>query len=211
MTTTGFRSTELLDLGTLAERIRQEVDLPLIGVDGPGAAGKSTFAVALARALGAVVVQGDDFYLPSTIRPSGDFAPGAQFDLDRLRDQVLAPVVGRSQAKYQRYDWDHDRLGDWVDVPAEVPVIIEGIYSTEARLRSFYTHRIFCTTDRGLRLARGLERDGEAARSQWVEEWMPAEDRYFAEQHPSDAAHLVLDGSGTGEPRYTIIGGHFTS
>jgi hypothetical protein len=46
-------------------------------------------------------------------------------------------------------------------------------------------------------LRRGLERDGEAARSQWLDDWIPAEDRYIAGQRPDLAAQVVLASDGS--------------
>jgi hypothetical protein len=46
-----------------------------------------------------------------------------------------------------------------------------------------------------VRLKRGIARDGEAIRSRWMDEWAPAEDRYFSEQQPHVFAHVVIDGA----------------
>jgi uridine kinase len=182
----------------------------LIGIDGPGASGKSTLARDLARLIpGSAVVEGDDFYLPSAVRPSGDFAIGGQFDLRRLRDQVIEPGSRGEPISYQKYNWDTDQLGDWVELADGTALIVEGIYCTELAAREFYSCRVFCRAAADLRLSRGLARDGEEARRQWVEEWMPAEDKYLAAQDPEEAAHLVLDGSGTDSlhPQFEVLGG----
>ena len=77
-------------------------------------------------------------------------------------------------------------------IPAQGPVIVEGVYSTEERLRHLYDLRIFVGADPAVRLARALARDGEHMRRLWVEVWMPAEDRYLAGQRPDLHAHVVL-------------------
>ncbi|MFE2296916.1 uridine kinase [Streptomyces sp. NPDC059445] len=187
------------DLDEIAAEIRARGDRGgrriLVGVDGPGASGKSTLAELLAARLpGAVVVHVDDFYRTSDDeRPAGF---GADFDLDRLERQVLRPALAGEAVRYQRYDWDHDRLAEWHDLPAGVPLVVEGVYSTRARVRDLYTYRVYCHTPRELRLSRGLERDGAEAESQWVDQWMPAEDRYVDGERPHHHAHLVLDGTG---------------
>ncbi|MGI5404840.1 uridine kinase family protein [Streptomyces sp. CA-135486] len=196
-----YVAEEICDIEQLATDIRRAFPsgLPrlLIGIDGPGASGKSTLATLLARALGgAEVVHGDDFYRPSATRPDGDVTAGGQFDLDRLRRQVVSPAAAGQDVTYQVYDWDRDELGAWVTVPNSTPLIVEGVYTTELRLRDDYTYRIFCLADRELRLNRGLARDGESARSQWVDEWMPAEDHYLAQQRPDVAADTVLIANG---------------
>ena len=52
---------------------------------------------------------------------------------------------------------------------------------------------IWIETSPEVRLRRGLERDGEAARPQW-EAWMAAEEAYRRRERPDLAADVVLDG-----------------
>jgi uridine kinase len=189
---------------------RQRRPRLVIGIDGPGATGKSTLAAQLADALGgAAVVHGDDFYLPAKRRPGGDFGPGDQYDLARLLAQVLRPATLGQPVRYQRYDWPSDSMAEWTVLAPARPFIVEGVYCTEATLRGSYTFRICCEASREVRLARGVHRDGEAFRSRWVDEWMPGEDRYLDAQQPAAHAHLVLDspGSETGQSWFRITGG----
>lgn len=171
----------------------------LVFVDGLGGAGKSVLAEALAGELGAAVVQGDDFYRPSAERESSaeqSAAVGASFDWRRLELQVLAPLSRGQGARYQRYNWADDQLADWVTVPGGGTVVVEGVYLLRNELRRYASVSIWVETLREVRLARGVERDGEAARSRWVDEWMPAEDAYVSAMRPDAAATLVVDGQG---------------
>ena len=173
-----------------------------VGIDGPGASGKSTLAAGLAAALPeAVLVEGDDFYRPESDPNRSEIEIAALFDLSRLASQVLIPHTEGRDLHFQRYDWETGSLGDWAAGANGTPLIVEGIYSTHKILRDYYDLRIWVSAPRAVRLARGLERDGEEARSKWVDVWMPAEDRYIAEQAPQDHAHLVLDGSGAANGR----------
>ncbi len=168
----------------------------MVGIDGPGAAGKSTVADLLAARLrDAVVVNVDDFYLPSDVRDLRAGHVGSEFDLPRLGQQVLRPASTGGHVRYQRYDWGTDSLAEWVDVPDGVPLVVEGVYCLERALRDAYTFTVFCRADAAVRLRRGLDRDGEGARAVWVEQWMPAEDAYVAEQRPDQFADVVLDSS----------------
>lgn len=181
----------------------------VVGIDGPGASGKSTLAGLLAAHLtdhqaNAAVVHVDDFYLPSTDRGSH---AGALLDLPRLAAQVVLPAASGTALRYQRYDWSADSRMDTVEVPPHVPVIVEGVYCLQSRLRQAYSYSVFCRADPAVRLRRGLDRDGEDARATWVDEWMPAEDRYIADELPDDFADLVVDssvGADTDAVRYDI-------
>lgn len=184
-----------------------------VGIDGPGASGKSTLAAGLATALpNAVLVEGDDLYRPKSDPNRSEIEIAGLFDLSRLASQVLIPHTEERDLHYQRYDWEAGTLGDWTTGASEAPLIVEGIYSTHKMLRDFYDLRIWVTAPRAIRLARGVERDGEEARSSWVDVWMPPEDRYIAAQTPQDHAHLVLDGSGVTARRveeisFSVMGG----
>jgi uridine kinase len=108
---------------------------------------------------------------------------------------VLKPTRKNQPIQYQRYDWTTDTLAEWRDSSAGV-VIVEGIYSTRIELEEFYDFTIWVECPRRIRLARGLQRDGESARNRWLNEWMPEEDHYVAEQSPKTRADLIYDGSG---------------
>ena len=184
-----------------------------VGIDGPGASGKSTLAAGLVEGLPeAVLVEGDDFYRPESDPKRSEVEVAGLFDLPRLASQVLVPHSLGKELQHQRYNWESGVLGDWVRNDSAVPLIVEGVYSTHQALRDFYDLRVWVTALRGVRLARGIERDGEEARSRWVDVWMPSEDRYIADQAPHDHAHLVLDGTGAvddeaGEPVFVLTGG----
>lgn len=167
------------------DRIPRRQQTLLIGIDGCGGSGKSTAARLLAGARPDItIIHMDDFYLTD------------RFDWERLREQVLAPLTRNESAAYQMYDWPTGRITDeWHAVPAGGIVVIEGVMATRRELRERYDFRIWVECPRELRLARGIERDGEAARERWEHEWMVAEDRYMAGHDPKASAHLVLDGA----------------
>jgi hypothetical protein len=75
---------------------------------------------------------------------------------------------------------------------------------TSACLRPYFHCRIWVECAYNLRLRRGIERDGEAMRSQWVHIWMPAEDRYVEDERPDTHAHLVVDGAGAGTRKVMV-------
>jgi uridine kinase len=122
---------------------------------------------------------------------------GGDFDWIRLRDQVLLPLRSGKTAHYTRYDWASDRLAENHEVQPQGIILVEGVYSTRAELRELYDLRIWVECPRELRLSRGLARDGEAGRSRWVDDWMPAEDRYVDEQRPQAFADAIVSGAVT--------------
>jgi uridine kinase len=188
----------VLDLGDLKDEITA-CEARVVAIDGRGGSGKSTLARQLAQALPhAVLIEMDDFYRPSRDRVQRPDVHGANYDLDRLASSVLEPLCDARAARYQRYDWDEDRLAEWHEVPAGALALLEGVYSTSQPLRGYADYKIWVDCPYDVRLRRGVERDGQAMREVWVQEWMPAEDRYLEAEMPDKLADLVLDGSGKG-------------
>lgn len=186
-----------------AERLRI-----VVGIDGPGATGKSTLAELIrGRIKTAAVVHVDDFFLPSSIRNSRAGQLGSLFDLPRLEKEVLVPAANGQSFSYQKYDWDLDALAETVKVEAKSAVIVEGVYSFARVFAPYYSFSIYCGAEYDIRLRRGILRDGESMRTTWVEEWMPEESRYEVAESPAARADLVLDSSedAKGDPEYSVV------
>lgn len=157
----------------------------IVAIDGYGGSGKSTLANALASRMKNVsIVRTDDFARPTV--------PG--WEWRRMQDQVLNPIQRDRPGRYQRHDWTTDRLAEWHEVPVGGTVIIEGVSSMRRELGKYWDLSIWVSCSYESRLARGILRDGEAKRRQWVDVWIPAEDRYFYEQRPDLRADILIDG-----------------
>ena len=167
----------------VAERLRGLRGTRWVGIDGFGATGKTTLAAAVARALpGAVVVHVDDLSRPGV----------AGWERERFVTQVLEPLRAGRPGRYQRWDWSSDAGAEWHDVAVGVPVVLEGVSSTDVRTGVPWDVRVWVEADREVRLARALERDGPAMLARWLDDWMPSEERYAAAQRPRDRADLVV-------------------
>lgn len=107
---------------------------------------------------------------------------------------MLNPVQQGQPGHYQKYNWDTDQLDQWVDVDADMPLVVEGLGILSPQIRSFFDVVFVVTCPKDVRLSRGVQRDGEAMRKQWTDIWMPNEDRYFALRPIHQHADFVLDG-----------------
>jgi uridine kinase len=170
----------------------------VVAIDGPSCAGKSTLTGELARLRGDVaIVGGDDFYRPLNESTRAALTPiepvDLLFDWERLRDEVLAPLIRGEDAQYRRYDWTAERLGDDVaTVAAQGVVVVEGCYVGRPALRGYYDLIVVVEAPRELCLARQVAR-GEDEPAQ-IERWRAAEDWYLERQDPRRVADLVIDG-----------------
>ena len=165
----------VLDLVAAA---RENGALVMVGIGGHGAAGKTTLARTIPEAQ---IVSTDEFWT------------GDGFDIERLGREVVAPLSNGTAASFASYDWAARRLRGSRTVEPVGIVVVEGVCALHRTLRDAYAVRIWVDAPYDVRLARGVARDGEAARSTWVEKWMPSEDRYVERDDPVSCAHLVIE------------------
>ncbi|MFC8384945.1 uridine kinase [Nocardia sp. NPDC057272] len=172
------------DLAALVERTTPRLgSTKLVAVDGPGGAGKSTLAAQLAAACTATLLHTDDF-------ASWD----NQFDWwPQLEQQVLSPIALGRAGRYQRYDWDTKTLAEWRDVAPPAVLILEGVSAGRASVRERLSLLVWVQTPPAVRLARGLDRDGDGALSQW-QRWMAEEDVHFAADRTQQHADVIISG-----------------
>jgi energy-coupling factor transporter ATP-binding protein EcfA2 len=161
----------------------------LVAVDGPAGSGKSTFAAALARALGrAPVVDLDDFFGWSDLH---SWWP-------RLEAEVLAPLLAGRPARWAVRDWHGDPHGlataGHRSAPPHPAVVLDGVSSSRAVVAPRLALAVWVDgPPPAERLRRGLARDGEALRPRW-EAWQALEAAFFAADGPRERAGVVLGG-----------------
>lgn len=174
-------------LSALATRLR---GLPpscgpvrLVGVDGHAGSGKTTFAAALARALGgAPVVHLDDL---ATHRQLFDWT-------GRLRDEVLTPLAAGRTARHRVYDWDARRFGGVREIPPAPVVLIEGVGAGRRAVRPRLALLAWMDLSAAAARARGEARDGRELADFW-KEWSAAEEAHFADDPSRPFADILVD------------------
>jgi uridine kinase len=142
-------------------------------VDGPDAAGKTTYADALAASCGAARVRADDYLAPEAVRyargrldPDGYYDEA--FDLRALRAAVLA---------------------------APLPVVVDGVFLFRPELDDLWDVRVFCDVSPEEQWRRVVARDGgplDDLRERYERRYRPAYDAYRARVRPEERADLVV-------------------
>lgn len=174
-----------------ADRVRRAVPrlgrTRLVCVDGPAGSGKTTWAAALAGALGpgTAVLHMDDVYAGWT--PVGAFG--------RLAAGVLRPLAAERPGAYHRYDWAAGRF-EQAATPVPVPdvLVLEGCGSCPRAADRWAVLRVWVEAPPDVRLARGLARDGAALEPHW-RRWQALEPALFAAEATRERADLLVDGA----------------
>jgi uridine kinase len=164
----------------------------LVCVDGPAGAGKTSFADDLRHAFVAglrwepQVLHMDDLYEGWTGLNTAL--------LERIEAQVLSPLREDRPGRYQRYDWARRAFAEWHAVPPRPALILEGVGSGALRFAGSTTLLVWIDAPPDIRLTRGVRRDGEAMRDEWLR-WMRREAEFAVANRTRDRADLHVDGN----------------
>jgi len=170
----------------------------IIGIDGLGGSGKSTFAKELIDSLSNTeIVHMDDFYKPETLRRGSNSISeiGAFFNWRKLESKVLIPFTNNLEISFQKYDWPSDSLKNWQNISEESNIIVEGVYSTRKELSKYYDFKIWINCLPEIRLARGIKRDGIEIKEYWQNVWMKQENEYLEKHKPFLLADFNINSS----------------
>lgn len=149
----------------------------LVCVDGPSGSGKTT----LAGALGAPVVHLDEMIEGwSGLRT-----------VDLQLEGLLRPHVSGEDGRYRRYDWHAGAYAETVVVPPAPLLVLEGVGAGSLVVADLVTVLVWIEADHDVRMARGIERDGEAFAPHW-EAWAVEEAEHFAAHRTRERADLRL-------------------
>jgi hypothetical protein len=156
----------------------------LICVDGPAGSGKTTLAAEIAAlAGGASVVHMDDLFE----------GWGGLERVDEQLGTLLRPIAEGASGSYRRWDWPGNAWAETVLVSPTPLLVLEGVGSGASAYADLTTVLAWVEVPFELRMARGLERDGDAVVELW-RQWAEDEQARFARERTRERADVVLDG-----------------
>jgi uridine kinase len=190
-----------------------------VAVDGPDAAGKTTFADELAARLHGrrpvIRASIDGFHRPRAERlrrgdlsPEGCFADS--FDNGAVIANLLVPLGADGDRRYRTAVFDH-RSDRPVAVathqaPSDAVLLFDGVFLLRHELRPYWDLGIFLEIDPEETLRRAVVRDralfGDAAntRLRYTARYLPAQQRYRDSARPTEAADIVIDHNDPAKP-----------
>lgn len=163
----------------------------IVCIDGPAGSGKTTLAQQLAESLNAQTVHMDDLYAGWTGLVQGS---------EILVEKVLTPLAQGTAGSYHRYDWVANHYAEAHVVPPAQWLVVEGCASATIQVDQFSPFIIWVEAGDTTRLERGLARDGEDLKPQWLA-FMRDEAAIYSANNTCARAHVRLDGFGN------IVGG----
>jgi uridine kinase len=162
----------------------------LVCIDGPAGSGKTTLAAGLAAGVEArgrtvTVVHVDD------LLEGWDGLDAVGESAHRL---LVEPWAEGRVGGYRRYDWHLGTFAEHHEVPPADVAVLEGVGSGSPGYARLVTLLVWVEAPEELRLARGLERDGEELMPHW-RRWLVAERQLHARERTRERADVVVDGS----------------
>lgn len=154
----------------------------LVCVDGPAGSGKTT----VAAALGAVVPEAQVVHCDELLEGWRGL-PG----LAATVETVLTPLAAGLDSEWRRWDWWADGWAETHPVRPGGLLVLEGVGSWSPAIAPHVGFLVWVEAGSELRLARGIERDGEQMRAHW-EQWRVDEQELFARLRTRDHADLVV-------------------
>jgi uridine kinase len=170
----------LLDLCKGSER-------PIIAIDGPAGAGKTTLADHLRASLSlkykCAILHMDDLY------------NGWENAFDYHLTDALVGVCKAHQKSQKislsRYNWSRGEYGPAEELPQSELLILEGVGSMQSVIRPLLSASIWIEIEAQAGLARVLLRDGQSISPQ-MQGWLISQEQHFRENDSHNAADFVL-------------------
>jgi uridine kinase len=178
----------------------------LIALDGGSGAGKSTIASMIAKELDTALIPLDDFF-SANIPDSqwDDFTVEEKlehvFDWNRVRQQVLEPLLKGMPASWYSFDFQSGLRADGTygmetepkeRMPAPV-ILIEGAYSSSPQLADLVDFAVLLDVPMEERYARLAAREDPDFLKTWHRRWDEVETYYFEQVRLRSSFDLIVE------------------
>ncbi|HXH79358.1 4-amino-4-deoxy-L-arabinose transferase [Nocardioides sp.] len=156
----------------------------LICIDGLAGAGKTTLAASLGDLTGAPVLHADELLAGWGGLPC----------LGATIEAVLRPLASGRASSWRRWDWLSSQWAETHPLEPTPLLVIDGVGCAASTYDDLITTLVWIEADRDVRLARGLERDGDDMHAHW-EQWLDEEAALHVRDRTRERADLVYSTS----------------
>jgi uridine kinase len=176
-----------MDLIDALSDLCKGVAQPIIAIDGPAGAGKTTLAhditLALAQRYSITEIHMDDLY------------DGWDNALTEHLTEVLIHLKDAHKKKaaisLSLYNWHEGAFNPAADIEKSELLILEGVGSGQMAIRDSLAALIWIDIEEWQGMARVLERDGAEIENQ-MKKWLIAQEQHFLTEGTQKAADFVL-------------------
>jgi uridine kinase len=175
---------QLID--ALAE-IAHSVEQPIIAIDGPAGAGKTTLAstisLALSPRISTTVIHMDELY------------PGWESALGEELSNTLTWLTSCHKAKksllYSSFNWEANEFANPKSHPSTHLLILEGVASAQIAIEETLATSIWLDLDPLIGYQRVIDRDGENI-SREMTQWLVMQEQHFAADRTKERCEFLL-------------------
>ena len=177
----------------------------VVAIDGPSGAGKSSLARPIAERLGATVIPMDDFFAAGITDAQWDaWSPSERaahvIDWQRVRTEVLAPLIAGTRARWHPFDFaagpwpdgSYPMARSWCECGPAPVLLLDGAYSGRPELGDVVDLAILVDAPLAVRHARLRGREAPEFLIQWHARWRAVEAHYFTIVAPPSRFDLVV-------------------
>jgi len=165
----------------------KEKSRPVIAIDGPAGAGKTTLAHELSLAFSSKssvqVIHMDDLY--------DGWDNALSKDLSKILRYLLNQHEAKSPAKIQRYNWESSSFGESEELPVCDLLILEGVGCGDKELQDHLAALIWMEIDPADGLQRVIDRDGAQVKEE-MEKWLGTQAEFFLQHSTREKADFIL-------------------
>ena len=160
---------------------------PVIAIDGPAGAGKTTLAheifLALSPKMSVNVIHMDDLY--------DGWENALTDDLTQFLQYLSAQHQSQEPAKLSRYNWATSSFDPpEVIAPADL-LILEGVGSGDKSLQDQFAALIWIDIDPEIGVKRVIDRDGAQVADE-MKKWLGTQQKYFSQHSTREKADFIL-------------------
>jgi len=170
----------------LAE-ITQGVDQPIIAIDGPAGAGKTTLASTLSLALSP--------QMSTTVIHMDELYPGWENALGDELTKTLTWLTSCHKAKkpllYSSFNWIANEFNPPKSHASTQLLILEGVASAQLPIEESLATSIWLDLDPEIGFRRVIERDGENI-SLEMKKWLVTQEQHFAADRTKERCEFLL-------------------